>query len=122
MSNNRQAASRLGEEIGAWRLDRVAVRWVPDFDRENIAEKLQRQSARDSLTVSCQLTLKLFGDVLAIEVWDPADGHAVQSPCLDLLAESGRGLAIVGQLCAAPLMVFVAPTCGKAVVALLARP
>ena len=73
-------------------------------------------------TVSCRLTLKLFSDVLAIEVWDPADGHTVQSPCPDLLAESGRGLAIVGQLCAAPLMVFDAPACGKTVVALLARP
>ena len=73
-------------------------------------------------TVSCRLTLKLFSDVLAIEVWDSADGHALQSPCPDLLAESGRGLAIVGQLCVAPLMVFDAPTCGKTVVALLARP
>ena len=72
--------------------------------------------------VSCRLTLKLFTDVLAIEVWDRADSQAVQSPCPDPLSESGRGLVIVERLCVAPPMVFGAPGCGKVVVALLARP
>lgn len=71
---------------------------------------------------SCRLTLKLFSDVLAVEVWDPADGEPRQNSDSGVLVESGRGLAIVGVLCVATPLVIGAPGLGKTVVALLARP
>lgn len=83
---------------------------------------IHADAAPSGLIDSCRLTLKLFGDVVAIEVWDPADSQAVQSLRPDTLAKSGRGLTIVERLCVAPLVVFDAPARGKTVVALLARP
>jgi len=68
----------------------------------------------------CRLTLKLFSDVLVIEVWDAAEHRPIEVTCADTLAESGRGLGIVDALTVAPLMTFGGRGIGKTVVAVLA--
>lgn len=69
----------------------------------------------------CRLVLKLCADAVCVEVWDPSPDAGVR-PCeADLLSESGRGLAIVTELCGTPPLVFAVPGASKTVVAVIPR-
>lgn len=72
-------------------------------------------------SATCRLVLKLFVDVLSVEVWDPSPGAVAPVAQDDLLSESGRGLAIVDALCVAPPIAFDSPGIGKTIVAVLPR-
>ncbi len=75
----------------------------------------------DGALATCRLVLKLYTDVVSVEVWDPSPDAFLRLREEDVLAESGRGLAIVTALCDAPLLVFAMPGEGKTVVAVLPR-
>ncbi|MEY9859766.1 anti-sigma regulatory factor (Ser/Thr protein kinase) [Catenulispora sp. GAS73] len=70
---------------------------------------------------TCRLVLKLYTDALSVEVWDPSPDACLHPREEDVLAESGRGLAIVAALCGTPPRVFTTPGEGKTVVAVLPR-
>lgn len=80
-----------------------------------------KHAVPDGEPAVCRLVLKLFSDVVCVEVWDPSPDADVQ-PCeAEALSESGRGLAIVTALCGTPPVVFVVPGGGKTVVAVMSR-
>jgi anti-sigma regulatory factor (Ser/Thr protein kinase) len=89
---------------------------------ELVSNAVQHAVGPCGAPVSCRLVLKLFADVVVVEVWDPAGGAVVRSMGGDSLSESGRGLAIVEALSGSPVLVYAYPGGGKSVVAVLPRP
>lgn len=85
----------------------------------NAVQHAGRQA--DGAPSPCGLTLRLWPDALAVEVWDPFGAVFPELRAADPLALSGRGLAIVAALASAPVAVHRHPTEGKTVVTLLAR-
>ncbi|WP_323746119.1 ATP-binding protein [Catenulispora pinisilvae] len=71
--------------------------------------------------VVCRLVLKLYADLISVEVWDPSSESDLRPRVEGALSESGRGLAIVAALCGAPPVVFTVPGGGKTVVAVVPR-
>ena len=80
-----------------------------------------KHAAPDGDQAVCRLVLKLCADAVCVEVWDPWPDTDVRSCEADLLSESGRGLAIVTELCGTPPLVFTVPGHGKTVVAVIGR-
>ena len=90
---------------------------------ELVGNVVRHAAAQNGQPASCRLGLKLFVDALSIEVWDPSPGAValVVQDDVDVLSESGRGLAIVQALCRAPVLVYTRPGDGKTVVAVVPR-
>lgn len=79
-----------------------------------------QHAAADGRPQSCRVMLKLFANVLAVEVWDSSPRVSTCAE-VDDLSDSGRGLGIVTAVCVGPPLWFVEPGFGKTVVALLPR-
>lgn len=89
---------------------------------ELVGNAVRHAVTPETAAVSCRLVLKLFVDVLAVEVWDPSPSIVAPVVQNDPLSESGRGLAIVEAVCGAPVLVYTEPGAGKTVVAVVPRP
>lgn len=87
---------------------------------ELVGNVVQR-AVPDQVPETCRLVLKLYSDAVGVEVWDPFSDADLRPHEEGVLAESGRGLAIVAALCSAPPAVFAVPGEGKMVVAVISR-
>jgi anti-sigma regulatory factor (Ser/Thr protein kinase) len=107
------------ETLARWRLDELT--WPACQVVSELVTNVVTHAEEERLApVQCRLTLKVFSDALAVEVWDPAVWQPAQAGCPSQLDETGRGLAIVEALCVAPPLVFNGPAIGTTIVALLA--
>lgn len=78
-----------------------------------------RHAAPHDEPAACRLVLKLYVEAVAVEVWDPSSDTDLCPREENTLSESGRGLAIVTELCGAPPAVFAMSGGGKTVVAII---
>lgn len=89
---------------------------------ELVTNAVQHAGCRaDGAPAPCGLTLRLWPDALAVEVWDPFGEVLPEPRAAGPLDPSGRGLLIVAALASMPVAVHRHPTGGKTVVAVLAR-
>jgi Histidine kinase-like ATPase domain len=87
----------VGETLAAW-----GVSWLAD-DAIAVASELVTNAIEATWPHNARQAVKLWlmsdgAANLVIEVWDGAEGMPEEQPA-DVLTESGRGLAIVAELC-----------------------